>query len=414
VVSTDSETYKKIAESYGASVILRPQKISEDHSKSEEEILYVLEILENQGKSFDNIVFIQTTNPLVNSADIDSGIEKIEKENSSSVVAYTDFNGLLTSDEDFFEKKNLQEKKLKRLKTSALWIAKIKEIKLSKNRICKPVSYLKLNWLTSIEIDNEQKLQIIESIMEKENRIKTKGYYKKRPYTGDYGSYYVSNRDPDGIIRHLTTEKEMKHRAESVKDEIKYINEQIKDGKPRKILDLGCGTGVISTYFDKNYIKYGLEIEDSISDPTRKTFDKDKLHVGVLGNNIYSEEFFDIVFTSQVIEHVPEPIKFIKNVWRILKTHGKLVIGTPNFDSAAARRFGDNFRLLYDKTHCSLFGDRGLCHLLDDHGFRIDKIDYPFFDTKYFTIGNLERLFDTTKVSPPFYGNMMTVYAIKK
>ena len=411
VVKTDSKIYQKIAESYGASVIFKNKNISEDNLKIEEEIISTLEDLESKGKKFDNVVSLKATSPLIDTKDIDIGIDKIKKDNCKSVIAYIDFYGSLIEDQNSSKKIKTHGKKLE---VDALWISDIKEIKLSKTRACKPINYLRLSWLASIDIDNDQKLKIIESILEKKNRVEEESYYKKRPYAGDYETYYTANRDPDGNIRHLTDEKEMKHRADSVKDEIKYINEQIKDGKQRKILDLGCGTGAISACFDNNYIKHGLEIEKSITEPTKKTFDKDKLHVGVLDDNTFSDEFFDIVFSSQVIEHVPKPINFIKNVCRILKTHGKLVIGTPNFDSAAARRFKDNFRLLHDKTHCSLFGDRGLCDLLNDHGFQIDKIDHPFFETKYFTMENLARMFDTTKVSPPFYGNIMTIYATKK
>ncbi len=46
--------------------------------------------------------------------------------------------------------------------------------------------------------------------------------------------------------------------------------------------------------------------------------------------------------------------------------------------------------------------------LLRDFGFVIDKVDYPFFETRYFTPENLMRLFDINKISPPFYGNFMT------
>ena len=115
-----------------------------------------------------------------------------------------------------------------------------------------------------------------------------------------------------------------------------------------------------------------------------------------------------------MIEHIADPVSFIENIWLIMKTHGKLVLGTPNFDCAMARRFGENFRLLHDKTHISLFSDFSLRDLLEDSGFQVDKIDYPFFETEYFTKENLNRIFDTSKVSPAFYGNFMTLYATKK
>jgi CMP-N-acetylneuraminic acid synthetase/SAM-dependent methyltransferase len=414
VVTTDSEIYKKIAESYGASVVIRPVGIANDDSKSEDSVLHALDVMASQGKNFDNIILMQSTNPFVEPRDIESGLEMIEKDNSSSLVTYTDFNGFFIEDKDLFERPMTQKKKSRKLESGAFWITKVKDFRLSKNRICEPVSYMKLNWLSSIDIDTQQDLEMAECILEKKMRIEHQSYYKKRPYTGNYESYYISNKDPDGVIRNLTEENEMKHRAELAKDEIKYINNLIGDGISRKILDLGCGTGAISSCFESSYEKYGLEIEESITGLTRKNFDKDRLHKGVLSNDTYSDEFFDVVFSFHVIEHVSEPIEFIGNVSRILKTHGKLVISTPNFDSAAARRFGDNFRMLHDKTHCSLFSDRGLSDLLHDHGFQVDHIDYPFFDTEYFTIDNLSKLFDVTKMSPAFYGNIMTIYATKK
>ena len=48
-------------------------------------------------------------------------------------------------------------------------------------------------------------------------------------------------------------------------------------------------------------------------------------------------------------------------------------------------------------------------------GFEIIKIDYPYFDTEYFQKykkKKLENIFDIkNKVSPPFYGNIINVYA---
>lgn len=414
VLSTDSKYYQSFAQSYGVQTVLRGDDISVDNSKSEEALLYTLLALEKQGEIFDNVVMMQPSNPIVNPADIDAGLKLIEDEDSASVVTYTDFKGFFVDDEDILTRPMSQDKQTRKLESGAFWITKVSELKANNNRICNPISYLKLDNLAAIDIDTQQELEIAESILEKRNRIQAKSYYKIREYKGDYKSYYADNIDPDGIVRDNTSAAEMQHKNLVAKDEIDYINQLAKDGVHRKILDLGCGTGSMSACFDDCYEKYGLEIPDSITQSVKDFFDRDKLHIGFLDKEAFSDGFFDVVFCFHVVEHVPSPIEFIENISRILKTHGKLVISCPNFDGAMARRFGDNFRMLHDQTHCSLFGNQGLSDLLSDHGFQVEYTDYPFFDTEYFTMNNLERTFDTNKVSPPFYGNIMSVYATKK
>jgi len=50
---------------------------------------------------------------------------------------------------------------------------------------------------------------------------------------------------------------------------------------------------------------------------------------------------------------------------------------------------------------------------LRDHGFKIDKVEFPFFETDYFTESNLLKMMDEDTVSPPFYGSVMTFFATK-
>jgi len=202
-----------------------------------------------------------------------------------------------------------------------------------------------------------------------------------------------------------------KSRLSLCKDEIHYVN-NLYAGLGRKILDLGCGTGVVSSSFNSNYTKYGLEVSEVAAKYAAKYLDH--LHVGELTSELYEDEFFDIVFCYHVIEHVADPVSFVKNICRILKTGGSLIIGAPNFDSAMARRFGTKYRMLHDKTHVSLFSDFSLRDMLDDYGFHVFRIEYPYFETEYFNKDSLLRVFDTNEVSPPFYGNFMTLYALKK
>ena len=80
-----------------------------------------------------------------------------------------------------------------------------------------------------------------------------------------------------------------------------------------------------------------------------------------------------------------------------------------------ARRYGKQFRMYNDPTHITFFSDITLREALEDNGFNVQRIEYPYFETKYFNKESLDKLFDPSiNVSPPFYGNVMTLYCTKK
>ena len=66
--------------------------------------------------------------------------------------------------------------------------------------------------------------------------------------------------------------------------------------------------------------------------------------------------------------------------------------------------------MLHDPTHISLFSNDSMHRCLRDVGFRIDRVDYPYFETHWFNRSDLLRMLDAEGVSPPFYGNFMTFY----
>ena len=49
------------------------------------------------------------------------------------------------------------------------------------------------------------------------------------------------------------------------------------------------------------------------------------------------------------------PEILIYNSYKLLKNNGYFIIGTPNFDSGCARKFGKKYRFFNDKTHVSFF-----------------------------------------------------------
>ncbi len=234
-----------------------------------------------------------------------------------------------------------------------------------------------------------------------------KPYFKRRkaPEQVDYEqNYWGTIVDPDGNVRNRLEERE--RYLEDIAEEVKLINE-LKVGK---ILDVGCGLGCLLSGVGDNWEKYGVEVSQFAAEHANKW---GEIFCGELKEANYRDDNFDVVVLYHVIEHVEKPVDLLLEIKRILKRGGYLILGTPDFDSGCARRFGENYRLLQDKTHINLFTNESMHRFLYEYGFEIEHVRYPFFETRYFTEENLLRLFDTNKISPPFYGNFMTFYCRK-
>ena len=117
-----------------------------------------------------------------------------------------------------------------------------------------------------------------------------------------------------------------------------------------------------------------------------------------------------------IIEHLRNPIDDLKEIKKKIKSNGYLIVETPDFDCAMARKYNTKFRLLHDKTHISLFSSESLVRLLCDLKFKIIKVEYPYFEGPFYNKKNILKLFEKNKrsYSPPFYGSVVTIFAQKK
>jgi len=110
----------------------------------------------------------------------------------------------------------------------------------------------------------------------------------------------------------------------------------VRDVKGGRILDLGCGIGNFSYQLSKIYPSAkitGIDDADYSIDVARALYgNTSNLTFELMdGTNLkFHNQDFDTACFLEVIEHLEDPVKALKEINRILKTGGELILSTNN------------------------------------------------------------------------------------
>lgn len=136
---------------------------------------------------------------------------------------------------------------------------------------------------------------------------------------------------------------------------------------PRRFLDVGCATGMlVQSVQGRGWQAEGVDL-------CRESAEYGRLHrgvairVGTLEEAAFPDGSFTVVHFSHLIEHVPDPRGFLREVSRILAPGGWAIVTTPNIDGLQARLFGAGWRSAIP-DHLTLFSRRTLARLLKECG----------------------------------------------
>jgi len=189
----------------------------------------------------------------------------------------------------------------------------------------------------------------------------------------------------------------------------KYID------KSGKILDLGAGR-----LFYKKEIKKFTKKYESI-DIKKTHFDLD--YIGTTFEAGLKESSYDVIFCSQVLEHVPDPLDNFQEINRILKKNGIAIIAVPflmylhnepydyfRYTKHSLRKFSmeSNFEILELKEVGGFFGFLGgvFAMIIIGVSWRIPILNWSLYLINYIFQNSflfLDKITQNHKIMPSNY-----------
>lgn len=147
-------------------------------------------------------------------------------------------------------------------------------------------------------------------------------------------------------------------------------------GSGKKILDVGCGAGFIAKILmDKGNEVTAVDLQESTIKQARKLGVKAiRARAQALP---FKDDAFDIVIMPEVIEHFVETDEALRELRRVTRPGGNVIITTPNFTSFRDRilvLFGHMPAYSMHVDHVKFFNKRRLRNAMEGVGLSVKKV----------------------------------------
>jgi len=189
---------------------------------------------------------------------------------------------------------------------------------------------------------------------------------------------------------------------------------------PGSILDVGCATGALGVHIIENNkpTSYdGIEVVPAIAEEAKKRLTN--VYVGQ-AEKVLSElpsEHYDYVIMADSLEHTVDPWSVLKEVHRVLKKDGRLLVSLPNVRNLEVitdllvkgnwryRDFG-----IMDQGHLRFFTRKSIVEMLSQQGFSVKDIySNPKNRWKKFRGRFISRMISLAIGKPGAYDELITV-----
>ena len=188
-----------------------------------------------------------------------------------------------------------------------------------------------------------------------------------------YSTDQISSYDKGPYRFHL------EKRIEFVKG---IIQDYVKNNKEKRILDLGCGDGANLRWLagfsnDLWGSDYNLLRLSRATDYMSELGIKVRFFLTDIMSLPFEENFFDVIFFNHTIEHISNDLQALKNIYKIVKKGGLVIVGTPN-EGVFAWRLAYKLepKIKRETDHVNFYTAESFSELAKKAGFKIKEIKY--------------------------------------
>ncbi|MBX3047595.1 MAG: class I SAM-dependent methyltransferase [Anaerolineales bacterium] len=158
-----------------------------------------------------------------------------------------------------------------------------------------------------------------------------------------------------------------------------------------RVLDAGCGVGdfVALAAAETGAELVGTDIAEAAIRIAQESYPHldAHFHAGLLEEQDFAAESFDVICSWDVIEHIWQPVATYQRLFKFLKPGGSLLLSTPNIGAPIARAMGRYWAFMTPPEHLSFFNKQSMRWLAEET-LRAEMTDW-FSRGKWTNVGFL-------------------------
>jgi len=147
----------------------------------------------------------------------------------------------------------------------------------------------------------------------------------------------------------------------------------------KRVLDVGCAGGAFpKAAHDLGFDVVGVEPSTWLAEQGRSFYGLD-IRSGLLQDQDFPDQSFDLISLWDVIEHLPDAHAVVRDIHRLLRPGGYLIVNSPDYGSLARKLLGPKWPMLLS-VHLIYFTQETITDFLRRDNFEVVEFR-PFWQT---------------------------------